>query len=320
MSGSRAWPLLGLLVMACGGETGGAIAASGTVEATEADLAFQVPGRIDSITVREGDQVVAGDRLAVLDRSELLARLDAARAQHLAQSARLAELEAGFRDEEIAQAQAVAVVAARRLEDAERDLTRARNLFSGGALSQEALDRAQSARGAAAGERDRTAEQLRLLQAGARPEQVSAQRATVAQAAAGVAQVEASLRSARIEAPFAGIISRRHREPGEVVGAGMPVLSLLNPGDRWIRVYLREDLVGQVGLGQDATIAIDGFPDRRFQGRVVFIAEEAEFTPRSVQTREERVKLVHRVKIQVVGDSAGDLKPGLSADVVLVPR
>ena len=100
----------------------------------------------------------------------------------------------------------------------------------------------------------------------------------------------------------------------------MPVLSLLDPGDRWVRVYLREDLVGQIGVGQTARIVIDGYPGREYQGRVVFIADEAEFTPRNVQTREERVKLVHRVKIQIVGDSAGDLKPGLSADVVLQPR
>ena len=320
MPGSRAWLLVMAGALACGGDLAQPIEAAGTVEATEADLGFQLPGRIDSILVHEGDQVTAGQRLAVLDRADLVARLAAATAQTQAQAARLAELQAGFRSEEIAQARAVANVAEHRLADAERDLTRARNLFAGGALSQESLDRAVSLRGAMLGERDRVTEQLRLLESGPRQEQIVAQRAALAQAVAGVAQVQAALRSAEIEAPFSGVVSRRHREPGEVIGAGLPVLSLLDPGDRWVRVYLREDLVGQIGVGQTARIAIDGYPGREYQGRVVFIADEAEFTPRNVQTREERVKLVHRVKIQIVGDSAGDLKPGLSADVVLQPR
>ena len=320
MPGSRAWLLVMAGALACGGDLAQPIEAAGTVEATEADLGFQLPGRIDSILVREGDQVTAGQRLAVLDRADLVARLAAATAQTQAQAARLAELQAGFRSEEIAQARAVANVAEHRLADAERDLTRARNLFAGGALSQESLDRAVSLRGAMLGERDRVTEQLRLLESGPRREQIAAQRAALAQAVAGVAQVQAALHSAEIEAPFSGVVSRRHREPGEVIGAGLPVLSLLDPGDRWVRVYLREDLVGQIGVGQTVRIAIDGYPGREYQGRVVFIADEAEFTPRNVQTREERVKLVHRIKIQIVGDSAGDLKPGLSADVVLQPR
>jgi HlyD family secretion protein len=104
------------------------------------------------------------------------------------------------------------------------------------------------------------------------------------------------------------------------VSPGLPVVTVLNPDDRWIRIYIREDQLGRVAVGQAASIRIDSYPDRTYRGEVSFISNEAEFTPRNVQTAEERVKLVYRVKVRVVGDSALDLKPGLSADVQLVER
>lgn len=309
--------LLALLPMACIAPGDDPLEASGTIEATEADLGFQVPGRIDSLFVREGERVVAGQRLAVLDRVELSARVAGAGAQLAAQRARLAELERGFRPEEIGAAQAALRAADQRLVDAERDRTRARNLFAGGAISRQALDREESVFALAEAERDRLRQQLQLLERGPRVEQISAQRAAVAQAAALAEQAEAALAFAEITAPFAGIVTRRHREPGEIVAGGLPVVTLMDPEDRWVRIYVRADAAGQVALGTPAEIVADAWPDRRFRGEVTFIADEAEFTPRNVQTREERVKLVYRVKVRVVGDTALDLKPGLPADVTL---
>ncbi|MBS1240968.1 MAG: secretion protein HlyD [Gemmatimonadetes bacterium] len=307
----------GLAAAGCGQNRSGSMMASGTIEATEADLGFQAAGRIDSIHVREGDRVQAGDRLASLDRREVAARRAAAAAQLMAQQARLTELERGYRPEAVGQVQAALRAAERRFADAERDRTRSRNLFQGGAISQQALDGAETAYAVAEAERDRLRDQARLFEEGPRQEQIAAQRAVVAQAAATVDQADAFLAYAEVLAPFAGTISRRLREPGEVVSPGLPVLTLINPDDRWIRIYIREDQLGRVALGQAASIRIDTFPDRRYQGEVSFISSEAEFTPRNVQTAEERVKLVYRVKVRVVGDSAQDLKPGLSADVEL---
>jgi HlyD family secretion protein len=313
-----AWALALLLTAGCRRESTTAIEASGTLEATEAELGFQVPGRIDSIMVREGDRVRAGERIAVLDRLELVARRDAATALAAAQRARLAELERGFRPEEVAQAEVLLQSAEQRLSDAERDLVRTRNLFEGGAVSRQALDNQQSVHNTARAERDRLQQQVRLLQSGSRPEQITAQRALLAQAEAATVQAEATLAHAVVVAPFGGTVTRRLREPGEVISAGLPVVSLANLDDRWVRIYVREDEVGRVRLGGKAEIRVDAFPDRAYAGDVVFIAQEAEFTPRNVQTKEERVKLVYRVKVRVVGDSAQDLKPGLPADVRLL--
>jgi len=300
-----------------GGPGGGVIAASGSVEATEAQLGFQVPGRIDTIAVEEGDRVKAGQLLARLDVTELQARRAQAAAQLDGARALLSELETGSRPEDIASARAGAGAATDRYSDAQRDLARTRQLFDGGAVSQEALDKAQTAFDLARAQRDQAAQALRLVETGPRTERITAQRALVAQAEATVRQLDATLANAAVRAPFDGVVSVKDREEGEVVGAGTPVLTVTNLGDRWVRIYVREDRIGAVHLGEGAAITADTYPGRRYQGAVSYIASEAEFTPRTVQTAEERVKLVYAVKVRITGDSLVDLKPGIPADVRL---
>ncbi len=293
------------------------IFASGTVEATEADLGFQVAGRIERVAAREGDRVEQGTELAALDRSELSARRAAAEAQVAAARAVLNELERGFRAEEVAQGRAAFRAAQENLDNVRSDYERTQRLFDGGAVSQQLRDRQQTATELAQAEYDRAIEQLRILESGPRQERIAAQRATLAQAEAGLRQIDAALEYAIVKAPFAGVISVKHREPGETVPAGSPVLTIRNMDDRWVRIYVRADEVGRISLGSDATITADSYPDRSYAGRVVFLSDEAEFTPRNVQTTEERVKLVYRVKVQITGDESFDLKPGLAADVLI---
>jgi HlyD family secretion protein len=293
------------------------IVASGTVEATEADLGFQVPGRIEHIAVMEGDRVSQSTELARLDRTELEARRRAAEAQVASARAVLQELESGFRVEEVSQARTALTAAEENLANVRRDYERTSRLYDGGAVSRQALDHQTTALELAQAEHDRAQEQLQILETGPRSERIAAQRAAVAQAEAAVAQIDANLSNAVIAAPFDGLVTVRHREPGEVVQPGSPVLTIVNPADRWVRIYVREDQVGRVKIGQAATITADSYRDREYSGRVVFIASEAEFTPRNVQTTAERVKLVYRVKVQIEEDPSFDLKPGLAADVRL---
>jgi HlyD family secretion protein len=294
-----------------------AILAAGTVEAREADLGFRTTGRIELISVDEGDRISEGQLLAVLDQQELAAALAAARARAEAAGATLEELTEGFRSEEIEQARAALRAAERRRLDATRDLERAKNLYEDGAISEQALDDRETVATVAESEMQGASERLRLLESGTRSERISAQRASLAASEAEAERVEALLEYAQITAPNAGLITIRHREPGEIVSAGAAVLTLMNPDDRWVRIYVRADRVGRLSIGQTAMITADAYPKRTYTGRVVFIASEAEFTPRDVQTTEERVKLVYRVKVQIEGDSSFDLKPGLAADVRL---
>jgi HlyD family secretion protein len=297
--------------------TSDALVASGTVEATDADLGFQTPGRVLTVEAREGDAVAAGSELARLDTRELEAGLAAAEAQVDAVQARLVELEAGARPQEVATAEAAVRTAEQRAEEALRDAERARTLLAGGAISRQALDRAETTLDVAGAALEQAREQLALLVEGPRVETIRAQRAAVAQARANVARAEAALAHAVITAPFAGVVTVRHREPGEAVAAGAPVLTLLDPTDRWVRIYIREDRIGLVRLGMAAEIVADTYPDRVYQGEVVFIGDEAEFTPRNVQTTEDRIRLVYPVKVRITGDDGFELKPGIPADVTL---
>jgi HlyD family secretion protein len=289
--------------------------ASGTVEATEARLGFPATGRVEAITVREGDAVQEGAELAYLDRLEMQARLEQAQASVVSSRALLLELERGFRSEEVSQARAALDAANRRVDDARQAFDRTKRLLEGGAVSQEAFDRAQVALDVAESERTRAEEQLRLMEAGPRRERIQAQRAQLAQAEAAVAGIEAGLANLTIRAPFDGIVTVKHREPGEIVAGGTPVLTVMAPGDRWVRIYVPENRLGAVELGASAAITSDTYPDREYAGEVMYIASEAEFTPKSVQTSEERVRLVYAVKVRVTGDSALVLKPGMPADV-----
>ncbi|HYN20769.1 MAG TPA: HlyD family efflux transporter periplasmic adaptor subunit [Thermoanaerobaculia bacterium] len=319
-----------VLVLAAGGavawyarnrprEDPSSLVASGTVEATDAQLGFQIPGQVVSIVAREGDRVQAGQVLARLDRAELEARRAQAEAQVDAAQAALSEMEHGAVREEIAQARAALAAAEERREDAARDLARTRRLFEGGAVSREALDKDQTKLDIATSQRTQAAEQLRQIQAGPRVERKAGARAQIAQAEAAVRGVDASLSDTVIKAPFDGVVTVRHREPGEIVQAGSPVLTLMDPRSRFVRIYIPENRIGAVRLGTRATIKADTFPNRTYPGEVSFIASEAEFTPKSVQTTEERVRLVYEVKVRVTGDPDFDLKPGLPADVALTP-
>jgi HlyD family secretion protein len=300
-------------------ETRGEIVASGTVEATEGRLGFQSAGRIEAVMVREGDRVKRGDELAVLDTTEARARRDQAEAQAEAARATLDELERGFRPEEIAQARAARDATAEQREDARRTLERTKSLFDGGTVSRESYEKAQTAFDVASSRHEQAEEQLRLVESGPRPERIEAQRAQLRVAEAGLRASEAALANMTVRTPFDGTVSARHREPGEVVAAGSPVVTVMNPGDRWVRIFIREDRAGAVSVGMPAEITADSHPGRTYKGEVAFVASEAEFTPKSVQTAEERVKLVYAVKVRVLGDAEMDLKPGMPADVRLRP-
>lgn len=302
-----------------GGRRDGSNFFSGTVEATEAQLGFTITGRLDSVRVREGDPVTAGTVLATLDRAERQARREQAAAQVAAASALLEELQHGARPEELAQARAARDAAHSRVLDAQRDLDRARELHTGGAISQEVFDKAGMAADVAQKQLDQAAEALGMLERGTRRERIEAQRATLAQAEAGLREIDAALANMTLRPAFNGVVTVRHREPGEIVSAGSPVLTVLDRDDRWVRIFVPEDRVGAVQLGQSATLTCDTYPSKRYTGQITFIASEAEFTPKNVQTAQERVKLVYAVKVRITGDASYDLKPGMPADVRLEP-
>lgn len=307
------------LVVGGRGSRPAALEATGTVEATEAVLGFAAAGRIAEIRVHEGDVVTAGDVLAILDTAQVMARLRQARAAVRVAAAQLSDLESGARPQELEDRRQAVSAAQRTLEQAELDLSRTRELAASDIVSRQALDAAQTARDVAQARYEQARQALELAEAGARGEQIAGARAALAAAQSAAGLVQASLPDYFVRSPFAGLVTVRAREPGESVVPGGAVVSVMNPADRWVRIYVPENRLGAVRIGERATIAIDAFPKRAFSGEVSWIAEEAEFTPRNVQTRDERVKLVYAVKVRITNDPELALKPGTPADVRLAP-
>jgi len=272
----------------------------------------------------------AGARVQEIQEAEATA----ARAE-----AQLADLRAGSRREEIEQARAALDDAAATREWTARDYRRTQDLFKRELVAAAEVDRMRQAADVAvakeksareklamveAGAREHEVEAARqalraarervqLLRAGPRPEAVAAAEAQVAEARAAATLARARLDDTRLTSPLTGVVLRKNMEVGETASPGTSILTLMDPRDVWLRAYVPETDIGRLKVGQPAAILVDGFPGRRFDGVISEIASEAEFTPKNVQTKKERVNLVFRIKV-TANNPAGILKPGMPAD------
>ena len=298
------------------GESSTALRISGNIEVTEVQLSFKTPGRVLERLVDEGMQVARGQVVARLEERELADALKLAQADEAAAAASLAELEAGNRKEEVAQGAALLARAEAQAARATADYDRSKALFSREVIPRQQFDAAKAAyEEARASVRERR-EALKLLREGARRERVQAARAVHEGALARVSTAKERLGYATLAAPASGVVLSKAIEPGEQVAAGTPVVTLGDLGDCWLKGYIPETELARVKLGQRARVTADGLPGKAFEGRVSFISSQAEFTPKSVQTEKERVKLVYRVKISL-SNPGMDLKPGMPADAVI---
>ncbi len=297
----------------------GALLLSGNVEVTETNIGFKLPGRVIELLVDEGQAVNKGDVLARLDNAELASIVRQNRAAALEAQARLAELQAGSRPQEIEQARASVRAQEAELARLHKDFERAEVLYKNGAISSAQFDAAKSAYENRAAQHKSAQEGLSLVHEGPRKEDIEAARQRAAQARAAVQAAEERLGDTVICAPVAGVVLRKNVELGETVSQGTPVYTLGDLANPWIKVYVKEDKLGLVKLQQKATISTDTYRGKTYDGWVSYIASEAEFTPKNVQTTEERVKLVFGVKVRVQNDRQ-ELKPGMPADVRIAVR
>jgi HlyD family secretion protein len=302
--------------------------ASGYVEATEVRVAPEVGGRIVELAVSEGDRVAVGTLLAKVGTSDTeiaIRRTEAERDQAIAQ---LGLLQAGSRPEEIRQAQAQveqaqADVRAAEAEQASAtaDLERFEALLRANAGSRKQRDDAATrkdvgaARVLSARERMRAAaETLARLKAGARPQELAAARARVAAVEAEIASLKKDLSDATLGSPVAGIITAKLADAGEVIAPRTPIVVVTDLDHAWANVYVDEPVVPRLKLGQKVTVVTDA--GQRLEGAITFISPKAEFTPRNVQTADERSRLVYRIKVST-DNKDGVLKPGMPVEVEL---
>ncbi|HRZ22465.1 MAG TPA: efflux RND transporter periplasmic adaptor subunit [Candidatus Contendobacter sp.] len=289
---------------------------SGTVEAREVDLAFQVGGRIAELAVDEGDAVQAKQRVATLDARDYELALRAATAQMDAAQAALAALRAGTRIQELRVAEAQLAKAQADLDYARVEFKRIAELVARKLAPQEQLDQLQQRQNVALAGVEQARQMLALLREGPRQEEIDRAAAELRARQAAVETARQQLAYVQLHSPVTGVVSVRLVETGEVVAAGKPVLRVAELSQPWVRAYLNEADLPRVRLGQPAEVRVDGLPGKVWPGRLAFIAPDAEFTPKTVETRALRVDLVYRVKIEVENPS-GALKLGQPADVLL---
>ena len=321
----------------------GAIRVSGNIEVTAAEVSFKIPGRVIERLVSEGETIKAGEIVASLDDSELSREVGQRRAEVAAAEAVLAELVAGSRPEEIATAQAAVERARADAIRWQSEFGRIRRLHEEGVVSAQLLDSVRSSHDMAREQLRAAGQQLNLVREGPRKEQIEQARAGLQQANAQFALVKAGPRReqkdqarARLEqsrqalaaaetrvsyavvfSPLAGVVLSENIEPGEFVAAGTPVVTVAELANVWLRAFINETDLGRVTVGQTARITTDTYPGKSYEGRVSFLSSQAEFTPRNVQTVEQRVKLVYRVKIDLPNPDQ-ELKPGMPADAEIV--
>ncbi len=288
-----------LLLLACSGGDGSSIEASGTIEGTDITVASEVMGKVLSVRVNEGTRVGVGDTLAVIDNTEYTIQLRQARATQRAQESAYRLVVEGSRREDILQSEAA-------YRTAEADYRRMKDLLATSTVTQKQYDDAYN--------RYVAAEQTyQKLFTGSRKQEVEAALARAESAAAQADLLEKKVRDCVITAPAEGTVTLRGIESGEYVSPGAPVFRVTNLDRVKLMIYVAEADLGKIKTGQDASIFVDSHPDRPFHGTIVYISPIAEFTPKNVQTKEERTKLVFAVKVEA-DNPEGILKPGMPAD------
>lgn len=258
---------------------GSSINISGTIEVTDTELSFRIPGRIESRLVSEGETVKAGQTVAKLESADMAQEVAMKRSEEAAASAAI----------DLARAEE------KRLKS---DFARQKELFEKKVISSREFEAAEAA--------------LEISRAKTR--ETEARQDHVKQA---LTLAEIRLGYTTLTAPITGLILSDHSEAGEYVVPGTPVVTVGNIENAWMRGYINETDLGRVKVGQSVKITADTWPGKSYDGKVSFISAEAEFTPKNVQTTKERTKLVYRIKVDIPNPEM-ELKPGMPADAVIL--
>ncbi|MFH0990401.1 MAG: efflux RND transporter periplasmic adaptor subunit [bacterium] len=293
---------LSLVLISCNKNDPANLTATGTIEAREISLSAQVAGQIQSLKFEEGQKILEGDTLLFIDSRDWRFQLQQAEAALAATEAQLRLALKGARDEDIAQAEA-------SYKSAELDVSRLEDLWKTKSIPQKMLDDARTRFTVAL-------QAYEKIKRATRQEDLDAARARRNQASASVLSMQKKVADCIVLAPVQGTITKRFVERGEMVGTGTTLARVANLEEMDITIYFNEVDLPRIKLQQKAMVRVDAFPDRDFEGRVVYISPIAEFTPKNIQTKEERTKLVFAVKLKIANPD-GILKAGIPADVTI---
>jgi HlyD family secretion protein len=307
-----------LLAFACKGkQDDGTVHLNGRIEAATVDLAPKVAGRVSSVLVREGDRVRAGQILVRLDLGETTIAVQRDEAGVRAAQSREADLRAGSRGNEIELVEAEVGERRAALDLAAKEESRQEFLFSRKVGTRRDLDRARSELQRAQAALRAAQEKLALAREGARSGQTAAAGAESDRAEAALAQSRSLARENEIVAPADGVILHRLAEPGQLIGPGQAAVTMAFADRLYVRTFIPETKLGLVRMGMAARVTVDAFPGREFAARITEISPRAEFTPKAVETQEERVNLVYAAKADLDRGWAEPLVPGQPAEVMV---
>lgn len=293
------------------------VVASGTIEANEVDLSFKIPGRVKEINVEEGDKIKKGDIVAKIDSGELEARFQQAEASLNQAKSAYEETKSLVRPQELKIAEANHNAAYANLENIKKNLERVKNLYKENLTSHQNLEDAETAYKVAEAQYQTAKENLSLAKEGARENFIERAREQVKKASAELKYAKVSLDNAVIRSPIEGYIVSKNVEVGEVINPATPVITIANLNKLFMKVYISEKDLGFIKIGQKAIVKVDTYPDRIYEGTITYISPEAEFTPKNIQTKEDRSRLVFKTKIELE-NPALELKPGMPADVEIL--
>jgi HlyD family secretion protein len=301
---------------------------SGTIETTQAKLSFQIPGRVIKVNVQEGQAVIKDQIIAELDRAEFESRLVQAKANLDRAQKTKQQLETVLSinrktlPSEVARARANVKSVQDTLKDAEKNYQRFEDLFSKGVITEKERDTMKLTYDVAKSKLTESESVLKLAEGNLT--KIDAVKQDIEVAAAQINSVNASLNQASIQldytqlkSPMNGIITSRNIEPGETVNSGREVITISDLSRVDLKIFVDETEIGKVKPGQKVDVKVDTFPGKTYAGLVSFISPEGEFTPKIIQTKKERVKLVYLVKVSIDNPNF-ELKAGMPADAWLL--
>jgi HlyD family secretion protein len=303
------------MIALAGCSNGGGQTVQGYVEGTYVYVSAESGGRLVSRPATAGARVAEGDLLFAIDDADQTAAVAGAEARLAQAQAQLANLKTGERPEEVSVLAATLTSARATAQNAEDDYRRKLQLKQNEAVAQSVVDTAKTAADTAEAQVDVAQRQLEVARLPARPEEIDAAERNVTALQSDLTQAQTALGRRTVKSPAAGLVEETYYEPGEMVTAGQPVVSLLPDTNRKVRFFVPERLLAKVGLGDEVAVTCDGCASG-LKGKVEFVATAAEFTPPILYSKDSRDKLVFRVDARPEGD-AGKLKVGQPLDIHL---
>jgi HlyD family secretion protein len=309
--------LLIFILTACDGSNDGNIEASGNIEATNIIVSSQVSGEVIRILIDEGGMVEKGDTVMIIDPELYELRLQEATASVEFAEAQLKLLQKGARSEDVNQAKENLRQAKISFQLAEKDKERMENLYQSKTVTKKEYDNALANFKINLARLNAASENLNKIENLSRPEELKQAEANVKRAIANLNLIKKNIDDCYVVSPSEGFISRKFIEEGETAGLMSSLFQVADLSSVELVIYVRETELGKLKLGQQAEISIDTYPGKIYRGKVIYISPEAEFTPKNIQTQEERTKLVFAVKIQIDNPDF-ELKDGMPADASII--